>query len=330
MTTYEWLKSNLNHAMVVYVIGLSQRSLAGLNRSLGESITRVSATLKCFEVWGQSQNQCPRLDSVVNAMHIGSKPHTVSIHFVLAFAFLFSSSMQSFAQSEASSIPENSHTKSYGIGWECNRGFKSDGGKCSPITVPENARLSDRSYGKGWECHYGYKEDGGKSCNKTVVPEGGYLDAYGDGWRCLRGYRNTDESCEKIVVPVNAYLTDDVYGGGWSCERGYARKSDECLAIIIPKHAFLNSANYGQPWLCERGYFEVEGTCSPILIPANAYLDDTFYGIGWKCERGFAASDDACKAVIIPQNAHLDRSGNAWECNQSFQKTNGLCVLENQ
>lgn len=224
-------------------------------------------------------------------------------------------------------MPANATARSYGEGWECDRGYRRDADACLAVIVPENAYATNRTYGKGWECLHGFQEVDDAACFEVVVPEGGYLDPSGQKWSCLRGYMKVDDVCLKIDLPPNAYLSDRGFGSAWLCDRGYEVDGDTCAAIAVPENAFLNGSAHGQPWTCERGYFERDDTCEAVVVPANAYFDDAIYGPGWKCNRGFAESDDGCTEIDLPDNAHLDRSGNRWECHRNFQRSQGRCVL---
>ncbi|UWS77992.1 hypothetical protein N1037_11900 [Phaeobacter sp. G2] len=234
-----------------------------------------------------------------------------------------------FAQTGSQPMPENASAKSYGDGWECDIGFRLNENACVAVVVPQNAYDTNRSYGSGWECLHGFRRTDDAACVAVEVPEGGFLDPSGERWRCLRGYIKVDDTCQEIVLPANAYLADASYGSTWTCERGFEATGDLCTAIAVPANAYLNGSGYGQPWTCERGFFEQAGLCEAVAIPANAYFDDASYGPGWKCDRGYAASAKACELINVPENAHLDRSGNRWECNNNFQKSKGLCVLNN-
>jgi len=109
----------------------------------------------------------------------------------------------------------------------------------------------------------------------------------------------------------------------------WVSQTDEpaCVAIEVPEGGFLDPL--GERWRCLRGLIKVDDTCQEIVLPANAYFNDATCGTGWKCERGYKASGEACEFINVPENAHLDRSGNRWECNKNFQKSKGLCVLNN-
>lgn len=237
--------------------------------------------------------------------------------------------LPAFAQSAALPIPENASAKSYGDGWECNIGFRLSENACVAVIVPQNAYDTNRSYGSGWECLHGFRRTDDAACIAVEVPEGGNLDPSGERWRCLRGNIKVDYTCQEIVLPANAYLADASYGSTWTCERGFEATGDLCTAIAVPANAYLNTSSYGQRWTCDRGFFEQAGLCEAVVIPANAYFDDATYRTGWKCERGYVASGETCELIDVPEHAHLDRSGNRWECDRNFQKSKGLCVLNN-
>ncbi|MDP2520880.1 hypothetical protein Q8W33_20125 [Shimia thalassica] len=237
--------------------------------------------------------------------------------------------LPAFAQTDAQPMPENASAKSYGDGWECNIGFRLNENACVAVVLPQNAYDTKRTYGTGWECLHGFRKTDEDNCVAVEVPEGGFLDPSGERWRCLRGYIKVDEACQKIVLPANAYLADASYGSAWTCERGFEATGDLCTAIAVPANAYLNGSGYGQPWTCERGFFEQAGQCEAVAIPENGYFDDASFGPGWKCDRGYAAAGEACELIDVPENAHLDRSGNRWECNKNFQKSKGLCILNN-
>ncbi len=229
----------------------------------------------------------------------------------------------------AQPMPENASAKSYGSGWDCDIGYRLNGDNCAAVVAPENAYETNRTYGLGWECHHGFRKLDQAACVAVVVPDGGFLDPSGGGWHCLRGFRITDDTCQEVVLPENAYLTDASYGSAWECDRGFERVDELCKAIVVPINGFLNGSGYGQPWTCERGYFEQEGLCTIVVVPEFAYFHDATYGVGWKCQRGYEANAKGCDVIDIPANAHLDRSGNRWECNRNFQKSRGQCVLDN-
>ena len=242
---------------------------------------------------------------------------------------LFLTTLPAQAQTTLQPMPENAIAKSYGAGWECNIGFRRDGDACAAIIVPKNAYATNRAYGLGWDCFHGFRRTGETGCADVVVPEGGFLDPSSERWHCLRGFAKLDDACQKIVLPANAYLEHSSHVSTWVCERGFKAKDNSCVAIEVPVNAYLNTSSYGLPWTCERGFREKDGQCEAVVSPANAYFEDVSHGNQWKCERGYAAVGQTCELIDVPQNAHLDRSGNRWECNRNFQKSKGLCVLNN-
>ena len=54
------------------------------------------------------------------------------------------------AQGTKGTLPENATAKTYGSGWECDRGYRQSSGSCIAVTLPANAYLTDSSYGSGW------------------------------------------------------------------------------------------------------------------------------------------------------------------------------------
>jgi hypothetical protein len=147
----------------------------------------------------------------------------------------------------AKAVPLNAHAKSYGSGWECDRGYQKVRGSCVAIAVPPNAYLD--SLGRGWDCNRGYRKANG-TCARIEVPRHAFLGSGRDGWKCERGYRRTDRSCVPISVPENAYLTSS--GDRWECERGFQKRDAACLALAVPSNAYLDSS--GRDWKCERGF----------------------------------------------------------------------------
>ncbi len=234
----------------------------------------------------------------------------------------------SLAQSDGGDIPPNAHARGYGSGWDCDKSYRVNGKKCIAIVVPENAYPTNRPYGAGWKCNHGFKQVDEASCLQVVVPRGGYLSASGENWECLRGNLKVGDSCQKVVLPDNAYMSDNEYGRVWLCDRGYSVKGNGCVAIKVPEHAYLNTSNYGQPWTCERGYYERGNRCEAVKVPENGYFHDAAYGVGWKCDRGYFASGNRCVAMELPENAHIDRSGNRWECHGGFRRSKGGCTRE--
>ena len=128
----------------------------------------------------------PKLSPVSSKGTVGVLA-TVSFTEFLARAFVafIVIGSPSFAQSQSAPMPANAQPKSYGEGWECDRGYRRDGDACLAVIVPENAYATNRTYGKGWECLHGFQEVDYAACLEVVVPEGGYLDPSGQRWRCL-------------------------------------------------------------------------------------------------------------------------------------------------
>lgn len=262
-----------------------------------------------------------------NIAHIATDIPTIMAPVIGSIIAILLLALPAFAQTAAQPMPENASAKSYGGGWECNIGFRLNENDCVAVIVPQNAYETNRSYGSGWECLHGFRSIDKTACVAVDVPEYGYLDPSGERWRCLRGFIKVDDTCQEIILPANAYLADASYGSTWTCERGFEVTGDLCTAIAVPANAYLNGSGYGQPWTCERGFLENNGLCEAVVMPANAFFDDATYGTGWKCARGYAASGETCDLIDVPEYAHLDRSGNRWECNKNFQKSKGLCVL---
>jgi hypothetical protein len=46
--------------------------------------------------------------------------------------------------------------------------------------------------------------------NHLDPPPNAHAKGYGDGWECDRGYRESGGSCAAIIVPANAYLTNQI------------------------------------------------------------------------------------------------------------------------
>lgn len=285
--------------------------------SKGLSLTHPSSGQACPEA---SRAQIAYASADMQAIMMG-------FAFLICALFLFAA--PAFAQSVALTIPENARAKTYGDGWNCNRGYRRDGDVCVVVIVPENAYQTNLTYGSGWECLHGFRAGVDGDCIAVIVPDGGFLDPSGEQWNCLRGYLKVADHCQEIVLPENAYLSDEPYGPPWTCKRGFEAKEDVCSAIAVPVNAYLNSSEYGKPWTCERGFLEQGDVCEEVVIPAHAYFDDATYGTGWKCGRGYAVAGNSCEVIDMPANAHLDRSGNRWACDRSFKRSNGQCVLNN-
>jgi hypothetical protein len=55
-------------------------------------------------------------------------------------------------QVQEASTPNNSTSKNYGRGWDCDIGYRESDGSCNAVDVPDNAYATGKSYGSGWEC----------------------------------------------------------------------------------------------------------------------------------------------------------------------------------
>jgi hypothetical protein len=77
---------------------------------------------------------------------------------LVLLVFLLVASGVAPAQGGSAVIPENAHAKSYGSGWECDRGYQLSNGGCEIVQLPANAFSTSAasSYGRGWECGHGY------------------------------------------------------------------------------------------------------------------------------------------------------------------------------
>ena len=71
----------------------------------------------------------------------------ISIHSLVLMSILTAVHGLVFAQAGSVELPENARAKSYGSGWECERGYREDNGACTAVRVPANAYLANTSYG---------------------------------------------------------------------------------------------------------------------------------------------------------------------------------------
>jgi hypothetical protein len=156
-------------------------------------------------------------------------------------------------------MPEHASAKSYGDGWQCDVGYRLNEGICTTITVPENAYATNRTYGAGWACRHGFRETSDAICVEVVIPEHGFLDPSGERWHCMRKFRKIGNTCQAIVLPANAYLTNNTYGAAWKCERGYAATGTGCTTIAIPENAHLDRS--GNRWECDRNFQKSRKRC---------------------------------------------------------------------
>jgi hypothetical protein len=180
----------------------------------------------------------------------------ISICPVVLLALLITLPGAAFSEGVAATAPQDSHPKSYGHGWECDRGYREAAGACVAVKIPANGHLVDYSYGHGWECDRGYREAGeaGQACVAIKVPANAHSadSFYGrSGWECDRSYREVSGTCIAVTVPDNGYRADSSFGRGWECERGFRAVSDACVAVNVPENAYLQ--HDGSTWTCERG-----------------------------------------------------------------------------
>jgi len=185
--------------------------------------------------------------------------------YILIFLSLWVTTTPSlvFAKGASNDIPENASAKSYGDGWNCNKGYRKSKGVCAAIVVPANAYPTNKSYGQGWECKRSYREVD-NTCNYIKVPEHAYLDYSGVKVKCDRGYLMVKKKCEVIKVPANGYLEESSYGPGWKCERGYRVGDGACIALKIPENAHISYS--GKAWDCNKPYTRQQNSC---ILPAK-------------------------------------------------------------
>ena len=154
------------------------------------------------------------------------RPRAISIHPLILLALLAAAPGVVFAQGGSVGIPENASVKSYGSGWECDRGHQEVDGACAAVKVPPKA----------------------------------YLNSFGDEWKCDRGYRKVNEACLAVKVPANGYLADSSYGLGWTCDRGYRAVKEACVAVKVPANAHLDYS--GNDWECNGPYRKQQDWCA--------------------------------------------------------------------
>src|SRR3546814_17818717 len=68
--------------------------------------------------------------------------------------------------------PQNSHRAVFGVGWECDWGYRREGNGCAPVDLPENAHIT--AAGNIWECNRGFRRKGG-ACAAIDLPEHAFL-----------------------------------------------------------------------------------------------------------------------------------------------------------
>jgi hypothetical protein len=115
-------------------------------------------------------------------------PRDMSIHCLILLALLAAVPGLVLAQNGNDMVPENAHAKSYGDGWECDRGYREVDKVCVAIKVPANAYPTNTSYGRGWECIRGYLEVD-EACAAIKVPPNAYVSSSGDSWSGVSGGR---------------------------------------------------------------------------------------------------------------------------------------------
>ena len=133
----------------------------------------------------------------------------------------------------AGDLPNNSHLKPYGTGWDCNRGYHQSGQKCEKVIVPENAGLN--YLGNGWTCNKGYKPLNNacvpmtsEELQKQNVLEQAILKKIQE--RKLRGVKGDDCQTE---YKTNAEVCVRVTGGNLDCNKSfYGNYYRDCDATI--------------------------------------------------------------------------------------------------
>lgn len=106
-------------------------------------------------------------------------------------------------QADAAHAPPNSHPAAFGIGWECDWGYRQEVSSCVAVAPPKNA----------------------------------YVTAAGNSWKCRRGFRREDGACVAIDVPEHSFLSDTSFSG-WRCELGYQARGGKCAKIELPANAY--------------------------------------------------------------------------------------------
>ena len=193
-------------------------------------------------------------------------------------------------------------------------------------SIPGNAHA--KSYGGGWECDLSYRL-AGDQCVAVIVPQNAFPtnQTYGAGWECHHGFQEVNGgTCVEVAVPSGGYL--DASGQQWKCLRGFRKVGKTCEEIELPDHSYLSEDTYGSDWDCDRGYEANGNKCVAVVVPENAYLNSKGYGAPWTCERGYIEADRKCEAVIIPQNAYFyDVSyGSGWKCDRGYEAVSENCA----
>ena len=165
-------------------------------------------------------------------------------------------------------------------------GYYKDCYDCPLKKVPSNSYTS----GLGWDCNWGYKKIG-DSCAKVIVPKNAYISDSQGNWSCDWGYKKVNNSCVKVIIPANAYVSDS--SGNWSCNWGYKLVGNKCVKVVVPKNAYVSDSSGN--WSCNWGYKLVGDKCIKVIVPANAYISDS-YG-NWKCDWGYKKVNSNCVKV---------------------------------
>ncbi len=192
--------------------------------------------------------------------------------------------------SQADRIPANAHKVPYVDSWECNRGFKDEGGQCVRLVLPPNAKLDIT--GNSWECNRGYREKD-NACEKFTLPKNAHFDATGNSWECNRGFREDGDGCvvmnseemksqldmeKQIRLDMRRRQVKGVFGD--FCDMDIGSLAKVCGSISKDRINISCSEAYGKK------YYE---KCT-VSIP---YTAETNY-VG----RGFINADIKCDASI--------------------------------
>lgn len=102
-------------------------------------------------------------------------------HLLILMACLVAVPSTGFARKGSTMIPENARAKFYGVGWECDPGFRKMDNACVGVEVPVNAYPTKESFGRGWACLRGLQEVD-EICVSVTVPQNAYLSCTGDRW----------------------------------------------------------------------------------------------------------------------------------------------------
>jgi hypothetical protein len=156
-------------------------------------------------------------------LRVKQPSNNILVQLLMLLVFTTSIPSLVFAEANEQIIPKNSHTKTYGNGWECNLGFQTVGNICVAIKTPKNAYLTNSSFGNGWKCNWGHRKND-DTCTIIMIPANAYLDSYSYEWQCDRSFKKNNNSCVAIKIPENGYFVSSSYGKGWDCERGYLEK----------------------------------------------------------------------------------------------------------